>query len=212
MNKNITSIVFLFFVIFVALMFGQDIEGFAVIDQTDGTGSSGITGHGTYFTKETGTGTNAVSVFSAMKEFSNDINVVANGADKTDLTQCLNDATKNNADKSMCVTRYNTLMNMPSGFWTDATGSYKKLLSAATRNPTLKQSQTTHATTQANISDKNAINKALQQELDRKMSDMLDDKTGMKLESAAKQNSTMYVNIALTVLATTALYYIFVKI
>ena len=205
MKNNVVTIIFLFLVIFVTLMFGQDIEQFATIDQTDGTGSSGRVGQGTYYTKENATG---VSVFSAMREFSNEINGVANGTAKTTLQTCL----EGSGSKDACITNYNNAMNMPTNFWTDNARSYNTLLSAATANPTLKQSSATHATTQANISATNATNKETQQDLDRKMSEMLNDNTGMKLESLTKQNSAMYINIAGTVLATTALYYIFVKI
>ena len=205
MKNNVVTIIFLFLVIFVTLMFGQDIEQFATIDQTDGTGSSGRVGQGTYYTKENATG---VSVFSAMREFSNEINGVANGTAKTTLQTFL----EGSGSKDACITNYNNAMNMPTNFWTDNARSYNTLLSAATANPTLKQSSATHATTQANISATNATNKETQQDLDRKMSEMLNDNTGMKLESLTKQNSAMYINIAGTVLATTALYYIFVKI
>lgn len=209
MKKNVVTIIFLFLVIFVTLMFGQDVEQFDAIEQTDGTGGSAINGRGTYYTKEN---VNGVSVFSAMNEFSTDINGVANGKAKTDLTQCLGDTNKSVDQKNTCITSYNTAMKMQGAFWTNPTGSYNKLLTAARQNSNLTQSPATHATTQANILAKNATNKETQQDLDRKMSEMLNDNTGMKLESLTKQNSAMYINIAGTVLATTALYYIFVKI
>jgi hypothetical protein len=208
MKKNAVTIIFLFLVIFVTLMFGQDVEQFAAIDQTDGTGSYNKLGQGTYYTKENA---NGVSVFSAMKDFSTDINVVNERA-KTNLTQCLDSS----AIKDACITNYNTDMQMPANnsvsFWADNNRSYQKLLTAAGQNSNLTQSPATHATTQATISATNATNKETQQDLDRKMSEMLNDNAGINLESLTKQNSTMYLNMAFTVLATTALYYIFVKL
>jgi hypothetical protein len=217
MTKNVVTIIFLFLIIFVTLMFGQNVEQFDVIDQTDPNGPSNKN-NGTYYTKENA---NGVSVFSAMKDFSTNINR-ANKTAEPILKECLDDATKSvdqvdQVDqKNACIAIYNAAMKMPVindvNFWTNANGSYQKLLTAATANPTLKQSPATHATTQANISATNATNKETQQDLDRKMSEMLNDNTGINLESLAKQNSTMYINIAFTVLATTALYYIFVKL
>lgn len=208
MKKNAVTIIFLFLVIFVTLMFGQDVEQFAVIDQTDGTGSYNKHGQGTYYTKENANGT---SVFSAMKDFSTDINGVTEIV-KTNLTQCLDSS----ATKDACITNYNTDMQMPTingvSFWADNNRSYQKLLTAARQNSNLTQSPATHATTQATISDTNATNKETQQDLDRKISEMLNDNAGINLESLTKQNSTMYLNMAFTVLATTALYYIFVKL
>ena len=213
MKKNAVTIIFLFLVIFVTLMFGQDVEQFATIDQTDGTGSSGRDGQGTYYTKENATD---VSVFSAMREFSNEINGVANGQAKTILQTCLGDANKTVGQKNTCIANYNAAIKMPTinnvNFWTNPTGSYQKLLTAARQNSNLTQSPATHATTQATISATNATNKETQQDLDRKMSEMLNDNAGINLESLTKQNSTMYLNMAFTVLATTALYYIFVKL
>jgi len=203
MTKNVVTIIFLFLIIFVTLMFGQNVEQFDVIDQTDPNGPSNKN-NGTYYTKET----NGVSVFSAMKDFSTDINR-ANKTAEPILKECLNDETKKVEYKDACIITYNAAMKMTSNFWN---GSYKKLLTAATANPTLKQSPATHATIQATISATNATNKETQQDLDRKMSEMLNDNTGINLESLAKQNSTMYINITFTVLATTALYYIFVKL
>lgn len=200
MNKNITSIIFLFFVIFMTLMFGQDIEGFDAIDQTDGTGSSGIVGQGTYFTKENGTGDSIFSTYASLSQ--------AIKTNYATVDNCLTGA-QTNAAKALCLT---TLISVAPSATTQT--KMATLATLATNQPliSLQVLPATHAATQATISAKNATNVTMQQELDRKMSEMLDEKTGMKLESAAKYNAATYTSIMWTVLATTALYYIFVKL
>jgi hypothetical protein len=231
MKKNIVTIIFLFSVIFVTLMFGQDVEGFSYnYNQTDPTGGSG-----TYFTKET----NGVSVFSALGDFSNairdrinnysttttkkinnvDTTIVTNGI-KNNLETCLTD---NPNDKKMCYdTHYKTqLQSIGNNIFTNGAG--KNLVDAVNRNTMapangtlhpddIRVSNVNHESKRKAISETNQSNRQIQLDLDRKMNEMLTDKSGIKLESATKQNSTMYVGILWTVSAATALYYIFIKI
>jgi hypothetical protein len=230
MKKNIVTIIFLFSVIFVTLMFGQDVEGFSYnYNQTDPTGGSG-----TYFTKET----NGVSVFSALGDFSNairdrinnysttttkkinnvDTTIVTNGI-KNNLETCL---TNYPNDKKMCYdTHYKTqLQSIGNDIF--ANGAGKNLVDAVNRNtkpptetkdPTdIRVTNDEYETTKLHVQNTYNSNRQIQLDLDRKMNEMLTDKSGIKLESATKQNSTMYVGILWTVSAATALYYIFIKI
>ena len=212
MKKNIVTIIFLFFVIFVTLMFGQEVEGFDYnYAQTDPNG-----GNGTYFTKETG----GVSVFSALNDFSNEIRNNVNNYEitgiKTNLENCLGN---NDNDKLMCYnTHYKTQMQSISqnSFDINGAGAGKKLVEAVYRNtkpPTdIRVTNDKYETTKSYVKDTYRSNRQIQLDLDRKMNEMLTDKSGIKLESATKQNSTMYVGILWTVSAATALYYIFIKI
>lgn len=225
MKKNIVTIIFLFFVIFVTLMFGQDVEQFDVIDQTDPNGPSGKN-NGTYFTKETSVNNVNVSVFSALKDFSNEIRNNVNNYEttgiKTNLENCLKD---NNNDKLMCYnTHYTTQMQSigQRSFDINGSGAGKKLVDAVNRNtkpPTATKDPTDirvtndeYETTKSYVKTTYRSNRQIQLDLDRKMNEMLSEKSGIKLDSATKQNSTMYVGILWTVSAATALYYIFNKI
>lgn len=195
MKKNIVTIIFLFSLIFVTLMFGQEVEGFNLpYTQTE---------NGTYFTKETG----GVSVFSAFGDFSQKINGVGLGQARTTLIECLNDTTKTDTDKNFCYKAYSDAMQTSINDADIAT-----LKTVFNRNSAIRVSNDQHETTKRVISETNQSNRNTQLDLDRKMSEMLTDKSGIKLESATKQNSTMYVNILWTVLAATALYFIFIKI
>lgn len=213
MKKNIVTIIFLFSVIFAALMFGQDVEGFDLpYPQTD---------NGTYFTKETG----GVNVFSALKDFSNEIRDNINNYEttgiKTNLENCLK---SNNNDKQMCYnTHYKTQLNS-IGINSFNNGAGKNLVDAVNRNtkaplsngdmdPTdIRVSNNNYETTKSHVKNTYTSNRQIQLDLDRKMNEMLTDKSGIKLESATKENSTMYMSILWTVSAATALYYIFIKI
>jgi hypothetical protein len=223
MKKNIVTIIFLFSLIFVTLMFGQDVEGFDLIDQTDPNGPSGKN-NGTYFTKET----NGVSVFSALKDFSNAIRDKVNnysttkGATtttsiKANFLNCIETVNAGNseykpAERQECYnTHYKTqLQSFGSSTFTNGAG--KNLLDAVNKNTGIKVTTQDHDSNKQTILDTNKSNIRIQRQLDRKMSEMLSDKSGIKLESATKENSTMYVNILWTVLAATTLYYIFIRL
>lgn len=201
MKKNVVTIIFLFLIIFVTLMFGQDVEGFA-ISQTDYDAT--VSNSGTYFTRKDGSD----NIFSRFKEMSQAIRDRYRGG----IDACLNakmgnpPRDKTDAEKADC--RFNDIT-------LDATSSTKI---AATQilatNPTLsllKIPTPTHDATKATISATNASNKETRQELDQKMSEMLNDKIGMKLESETKRSAATYTSIVGTVLAATALYYIFLN-
>ena len=223
MKKNVITIVFLFSLIFVTLMFGQDVEQFEAIDlpydQTDPNGPSGKN-NGTYFTKETSVNNVNVSVFSALKDFSdairNNVNNYETTGIKTNLENCLGN---NDNDKLMCYnTHYKTQMQSigQNSFDINGAGAGKKLVDAVNRNTTaptdIRVTNDKYETTKSYVKDTYRSNRQIQLDLDRKMNEMLTDKSGIKLESATKQNSTMYVGILWTVSAATALYYIFIKI
>jgi hypothetical protein len=118
------------------------------------------------------------------------------------------------AERQECYnTHYKTqLQSFGSSTFTDADGAGKKLLDAVTKNPNIKVKPEVHDSNKQTILDTNKSNRIIQRQLDRKMSEMLSDKSGIKLESATKENSTMYVNILWTVLAATTLYYIFIRL
>lgn len=199
MKKNVVTIIFLFSLIFVTLMFGQEVEGFDSLPhtQTDPNGQNG-----TYFTKETG----GVSVFSAFGDFSQKINGVGLGQAKTDLQSCLN--TESTTDgKDMCYSKYSDLIKTSINNADVAT-----LETVFNRNNNMRVSNAQYETTKNEISEMNQSNRNNQLDLDRKMSEMLTDKSGIKLESATKQSSALYISILWTVLAATALYFIFIRI
>jgi hypothetical protein len=196
MKKNVVTIIFLFSLIFVTLMFGQEIEGFDSLPHTQ-------TENGTYFTKETG----GVSVFSAFGDFSQKINGVGLGQAKTDLQSCLTDATKTQRDKEYCYTNYSAAIQTSINNADVAT-----LETVFNRNNDMRVSNAVHESTKNLISETNQSNRNNQLDLDRKMSEMLTDKSGIKLESATKQSSALYISILWTVLAATALYFIFIRI
>ncbi len=215
MKKNVITIVFLFSLIFVTLMFDQEAEGFDL--------PYAETKNGTYFTKETNVNGENVSVFSALKDFSNEIRDNVNNYEttgiKTNLEYCL---TKNPEDKTGCYnTHYKTQMQS-IGQKSFENGAGKKLVDAVNRNtkpPTATKDPTDIRVTKdeyeiekSNLQRTHSSNRQIQLDLDRKMYEMLNDKSGMKLESATKQSSAMYISILGTVLATTALYFIFIKI
>ena len=215
MKKNVITIVFLFSLIFVTLMFGQEVEGFAYnYVQTDPNG-----GNGTYFTKET----SGVSVFSALNDFSKRINDVGLGQAKTNLQTCLDDTTASPNDKQMCYNNYSLAIQSSINF-TEANNKGKILVDAVNRNtmaplsdgkmdPTdIRVSNDAHESNKLHVKTTYRSNRQIQLDLDRKMNEMLSEKSGIKLDSATKQNSTMYVGILWTVSAATALYYIFNKI
>ena len=204
MKKNVVTIIFLFLVIFVTLMFGQDVEGFGLLyDQTDPDGPSNQN-NGTYFTRKVGID----NIFSKFKEMSQAIrNRYGNAIDA-----CLNakpdnlPRDKTDAEKAEC--RFNNIT-------LDATSSTEiAAMQTLAANPTLsalKITRAQHDATKATISATNASNKETRQELDQKMSEMLNDKIGMKLESETKRSAATYTSIVGTVLAATALYYIFLN-
>lgn len=211
MKKNVITIVFLFSLIFVTLMFGQEVEGFAY--------NYAQTNNGTYFTKETG----GVSVFSALTDFSKRINDVGLGPAKTDLQTCLEDNTKSNLDKRLCYNNYSLAIQSSINF-TDANNKGKILVDAVKRNTMaplsdgkmdpndIRVGNDEHESNKLYVQNTYRSNRQIQLDLDRKMNEMLSEKSGIKLDSATKQNSTMYVGILWTVSAATALYYIFNKI
>ena len=199
MKKNVVTIIFLFLVIFVTLMFGQDVEGFDLpYDQTDYDAT--VSNSGTYFTRKDGSD----NIFSKFKEMSQAIRDKYRG----EIDTCLNNA-NTNSGRADC--RFNNIT-------LDATSSTEiaamQTLATLAANPTLsalKIPTPTHDATKATISATNASNKATRQELDQKMSEMLNDKIGMKLESETKRSAATYTSIVGTVLAATALYYIFLN-
>lgn len=212
MKKNVITIVFLFSLIFVTLMFEQEAEGFAY--------NYAQTNNGTYFTKETG----GVSVFSALNDFSKSINDVGLGPAKTTLQTCLDDTkaspTASPNDKQMCYNNYSLAIQS----FTDANNKGKILVDAVNRNTMaplsdgkmdpndIRVSNDAHESNKLYVQNTYRSNRQIQLDLDRKMNEMLSEKSGIKLDSATKQNSTMYVGILWTVSAATALYYIFNKI
>ena len=227
MKKNIVTIIFLFSLIFVTLMFGQNVEGFDRVElpyaQTDPNGQNG-----TYFTKET----NGVSVFSALKDFSNAIRDKVNNYStttgittttsiKTNFENCIktvNDSTDSDTNKKsqrdQCYrTHYETqLKSLNNSSIFSSGGAGEKLRNAVDKNANIKVKEDDYKKNKDHILETNNSNRKIQRQLDRKMSEMLSDKSGIKLESATKENSTMYVNILWTVLAATTLYYIFIRL
>ena len=209
MKKNVVTIIFLFLIIFVTLMFGQEFEGFALIDQTDPDGPSNQN-NGTYFTRKDGID----NIFSKFKEMYQSIrNRYGNAIDA-----CLNAKVTSNdgslrdktdIEKAECQIRHNldeqdSRVNL---------NKITQMATLATNGPLsgLKTTKTQHDATKATISATNETNKATRQELDQKMSEMLNDETGMKLESETKRNAAVYTSIVGTVLAATVLYYIFLN-
>jgi hypothetical protein len=217
----VITIVFLFSLIFVTLMFEQEAEGFDLpYAQTE---------NGTYFTKETAVNGKNVSVFSALKDFSNEIRdnvnnyettttkkinnvdttIVTNGI-KNNLETCLTDYP--NA-KTMCYdTHYKTQMQSIGDNSFKNGGAGERLVDAVNRNANIRVTKDEYEIEKSNLQRTHSSNRQIQLDLDRKMYEMLNDKSGMKLESATKQSSAMYISILGTVLATTALYFIFIKI
>lgn len=219
MKKNIVTIIFLFSLIFVTLMFGQNVEGFDRVElpyaQTDPNGQNG-----TYFTKET----NGVSVFSALKDFSNAIRDKVNTYSTTSggvttigieqsFDKCIKIPNATQAERDQCYrTHYeNQLKSFGSSIFSSG-GAGEKLKDAVDKNANIKVTEDDYKKNKDHILETNNSNRKIQRQLDRKMSEMLSDKSGIKLESATKENSTMYVNILWTVLAATTLYYIFIRL
>jgi hypothetical protein len=225
MKKNVVTIIFLFSLIFVTLMFEQEAEGFVDLPYAQ-------TKNDTYFTKETKVGQENVSVFSALGDFSNEIRdkvnnyeaeitTITNGVATTTkqtggikpiLEICLNNST-DKTEKEMCYrTHYETQMQSIGNKIFDINGSGNKLADAVNRNTDKRVTKDQYETTKSHVQNTYNSNRQIQLDLDRKMNEMLNDKSGMKLESATKQSSAMYLSILGTVLATTALYYIFIRI
>ena len=206
MKKNVITIIFLFSLIFVTLMFEQEAEGFDL--------PYAQTKNGTYFTKETNVNGENVSVFSALGDFSNEIrnnvdNYETTGI-KNNLEKCLKDYPN---DTKMCYdTHYETQMQTIGDNSFKNGGAGERLVAAANRNANIRVTNDVYEREKSNLQNTYTSNRQIQLDLDRKMYEMLNDKSGMKLESATKQSSAMYVSILGTVLATTALYFIFIKI
>lgn len=204
MKKNVVTIIFLFLVIFVTLMFGQDVEGFA-ISQTDY--DANVSNSGTYFTRKDGSD----NIFSKFKEMSQAIRNRYGNAIDTCLNAQIGNPPRDKTDREKADCQVDHPLD-ELGSRANIT-KIAEMATLATNGPLslLKIPTPTHDATKATISATNASNKATRQELDRKMSEMLNDKIGMKLESETKRSAATYSSIVGTVLAATALYYIFLN-